>query len=342
MSSRRGPAAILAVDGGNSKLDAVVVAADGRVLGTARGRGASFSPGDHEESFDVLTRTVHKAARAAGIDPDRGAIARVGVHCLAGADLPVDDRRLGKRLRELAWSPRIVLRNDTFAVLRAGTDRTWGVGVVCGTGLNCAAVSPEGKIVRYAALGEISGDGGGGDWLGLHALRAAIRGRDRRGPRSVLERAVPAHFGMRTPSEVMEAIYLGRIDQHRLTELPRVVFTASSAGDPAAAEIVDRLGDEIVAMVTSALRRLRMTRRDTEVVLGGGVARGRDPRLLGRISEGVAAVAPTAQVSVVDAPPVIGSALLGLDEIGARKGAYERVRSALTHDRMAEPRKEKS
>jgi N-acetylglucosamine kinase-like BadF-type ATPase len=341
MSSRRGPAAILAVDGGNSKLDAVVVAADGRVLGAARGRGASFAPGDHDESFAELARTVHSAARAAGIDPERGAIARVGVHCLAGADLPVDDRRLQKRLRELAWSPRIVLRNDTFAVLRAGTDRTWGVGVVCGTGLNCAAVSPDGRIVRYAALGEISGDGGGGDWLGLHALRAAIRGRDLRGPHSVLERDVPAHFGMRTPSEVMEAIYLGRIDQHRLTELPRLVFKASSDGDPAAGEIVDRLADEIVAMVISALRRLRMTRRDTEVVLGGGVARGRDPRLLGRIGEGVAAVAPSAQVSVVDAPPVIGSALLGLDEIGARKGAYGRVRSALTHDRMADPRRER-
>jgi N-acetylglucosamine kinase-like BadF-type ATPase len=139
----------------------------------------------------------------------------------------------------------------------------------------------------------------------------------------------------------MEAIYLGTIDQHRLTELPRLVFKASSAGDAAAGEIVDRLGDEIVAMVTSALRRLRMTRRDTEVVLGGGVARGRDPRLMARIREGVAAVAPAANVSVVDAPPVVGSALLGLDEIGARKGAYARARAALTHDRMTGPRRER-
>jgi hypothetical protein len=96
-----------------------------------------------------------------------------------------------------------------------------------------------------------------------------------------------------------------------------------------------------VAMVTSALRRLRMTRRDTEVVLGGGVARGRDPRLMGRIRDGVAAVAPAAHVSVVDAPPVVGSALLGLDEIGARKGAYARARAALTHDRMTTPRRER-
>jgi len=264
----------------------------------------------------------------------------VAVLCLAGADLPVDDRRLMKTLRQRAWSRRTVLRNDTFAVLRAGTERHWGVGVVCGTGLNCSAVAPSGKIVRYAAIGEISGDGGGGDWIGLHALRAAIRGRDRRGPRTALERSVPAHFGLRTPHQLMEAIYLHRIDQHRLTELPRLVFETSRAGDRAAQDIVDRLAGEIVAMVVSAMRRLRMTRSDADVVLGGGVARGRDPRLIDQIERGVHAVAAAARVVVLDAPPVLGAAFLGLDEIGARQQAYGQVRSALTHDRMTSPGRE--
>ena len=170
--------------------------------------------------------------------------------CLAGADLPVDDRRLAAACTPAGWAERVVLRNDTFAVLRAGTDARWGVGVVCGTGLNCAAVSPDGQIVRYAAIGEISGDGGGGDWMGLQALRAAIRGRDRRGPRTALEQRVPAHFGLRTPDQVMEAIYLGKIDQHRADRAAAGwCCRARRAGDAAAGDIVDRLADEIVAMV---------------------------------------------------------------------------------------------
>src|SRR5437867_10451267 len=193
MSSRRRPTAILAVDGGNSKLDAVLIGADGTVLGAARGHGASFAPGDHEDSFDELTRTVHRAARAAGIDPERGTIARVGVHCLAGADLPVDDRRLQKRLKELAWTQRIVLRNDTFAVLRAGTDRTWGVGVVCGYGTNCAAVAPDGRVVRFPAVGSVSGDWGGGADVGATALWHAIRAEDGRGAQTSLRKLVPDH-----------------------------------------------------------------------------------------------------------------------------------------------------
>ena len=328
---------LLAVDGGNSKLDAVLLSRGGRVLGAARGGGAGFSPWDHEESFAELAATVGRACKAAGIRPGSGPIADVAVFCLAGADLPADDRRLLRTMRSLGWSERLVLRNDTFAVLRAGTDRPWGVGVVCGTGLNCSAVSPTGKIVRYPAIGDISGDGGGGDWLGLQALRAAIRGRDRRARRTVLEREVPAHFGLASPKKVMEAIYFGQVDRHRLTELPRVVFRASAAGDRAAQEIVDGLAAEIVAMVTSAMRRLRMTGTDADVVLGGGVARSRDPRLLWHIEDGVHDVAPAARVAVLDAPPVLGAAYLGLDEIGAQRRAYGQVRAAITHDRLVAP-----
>ncbi|HEX2587520.1 MAG TPA: BadF/BadG/BcrA/BcrD ATPase family protein [Gaiellales bacterium] len=331
--------AILAVDGGNSKLDAVLLSRGGRVLGAARGGGASFSPHDHDESFAELAATVGRACGSAGVTPGSAPIAEVAVFCLAGADLPVDDRRLFRTMRSLGWSERLVLRNDTFAVLRAGTDRPWGVGVVCGTGLNCSAVSPTGRIVRYPAIGEISGDGGGGDWLGLHALRAAIRGRDRRARHTVLEREVPAYFGLSSPKQVMEAIYLGKLDHHRLTELPPLVFRASAGGDAAAQQIVDALAAEIVAMVVSAMRRLRMTGMDADVVLGGGVARGRDPRLLTHIEDGVHAVAPAARVSVLDAPPVLGAAYLGLDEIGAQRRAYGQVREAITHDRLVAPRR---
>jgi len=332
---------VLAVDGGNSKLDAVLVSRGGRVLGAARGRGASFSPSAHDSSFARLETTIANAVRSAGGDAGRRPLADLAVLCLAGADLPVDDRRLMKTLRRSRVADRIILRNDTFAVLRAGTDRPWGIGVVCGTGLNCSAVSPAGRIVRYPAIGEISGDGGGGDWIGLQALRAAIRGRDGRGPHTLLEREVPRHFGLTTPHQLMEAIYLDRIDQHRLTELPRVVFKASTAGDVAARDILDRLADEIVAMVTSAARRLRMTRSDPDVVLGGGVMQAGDARFLSRVADGVHAQLPRASVRALDKPPVLGAAYLGLDEIGAGARAYAQVHAALTHDRLAAPATER-
>lgn len=134
---------MLAVDGGNSKVDVALFDAHGTLLGAARGAGTPFTPDLHDVSLHRLFDTVASAARGAGLDADARPLARVGVFCLAGDDLPVDDRRLTRALRALGLADELVLRNDTFAVLRAGSERGWGVGVVCGAGMNCSAVAPK-------------------------------------------------------------------------------------------------------------------------------------------------------------------------------------------------------
>ena len=145
--TRRG--AILAVDAGGSKSDAVLLRRDGTVLGAARVLGGEIDSRmwpmqQHSEERHLLPVgiAIDEAARQAGFDIDHHPIAELGVFCLAGADLPSDDRRLVRWLRGNGWTDTEVLRNDTFAVLRAGTDRPWGVGVVCGYGTNCSAVAP--------------------------------------------------------------------------------------------------------------------------------------------------------------------------------------------------------
>ncbi len=325
--------AILAVDGGNSKVDVALVAADGAVLGAARGPGASFMPEDHEASMETLVATIGSACSDAGVDADERPVAAVGVFCLAGDDLPVDDRRLLRGLRRLGLAQNVLVRNDTFAVLRAGTERGWGIGVVCGAGMNCCGVGPDGRVVRYAALGEVSGDDGGGGWLGMQAVRAAVRGHDRRDPHTMLEREVPAFLGRRSLLAVLEAVHLGELDDYA-TELAPLVFRCAAEGDAVSQALLDRQADELVAMVTSAARRLRLTRSDVDVVLGGGLIRAGDAGFLARIQHGVNAVAPRATLKPLEAPPVLGAALLGLDRLAPCDGAAARLRRAVTHDRL--------
>ena len=156
---------------------------------------------------------------------------------------------------------------------------------MCGAGINCVGVGPDGRHVRFPALGAISGDWGGGYDVGLAALSAAVRSEDGRGPRTGLERAVPAHFGLGTPGELVEAIHLGRIPQRRIVELPPLVFEAAGA-DPVAAAIVDRLAAEVLALVRAAMQRLELDGAAVEVLLGGGMFRTGDGRLLGAIEAG--------------------------------------------------------
>src|SRR5262249_7348508 len=154
----------------------------------------------------VLGRLLSEAAAAAGLAlGGAGDLADVGALLLAGLDFPSEEEALRDRVAPLGWAGRLVVGNDTVAILRAGTERGWGVAVPCGAGINGVGVAPDGRHARFPALGAITGDWGGGYDLGLAALSAAARSEDRRGPTTSLEQSVPAHFGLATPLELAGA-----------------------------------------------------------------------------------------------------------------------------------------
>src|SRR5438477_3956195 len=325
---------VLAVDGGASKADVALVDVKGNLIGAARRRGSYHFGLGYNGSLDALTEAI-KAIRRRGNADSSQAIAALGIFCLAGADIPIDDRRIAAQLERQGWTRKTIVRNDTFAVLRAGTDRKWGVAVVCGTGMNCAGVGPDGRSVRFPSFGELSGDRAhGGGWLGRSALGAAIRARDGRGPRTLLEELVPAYFGMSRPTAVMEAVYVGKLSDSRLNEVAPLVFKAAAEKDRVAQQMIDEMADEIVANAGAAIRRLHLSRSDVHVVLGGGVLRAAGPDLLERVSTGVRASAPRAEVRRLEAPPLVGAALIGLDALRASPQARQRLRAKLTHRRL--------
>jgi N-acetylglucosamine kinase-like BadF-type ATPase len=321
------PRFVLAVDGGNSKTDLALVQADGTVVALRRGPASSPHHLGLEGAVDVLDRLLDEAAADAGLRRDGGPIAEIAELLLAGVDFPAEERRFLEAVGAQGWAQRARVANDTFAVLRAGTERGWGVAVVCGSGINCVGVAPDGRHARFPALGAITGDWGGGYDVGLEALSAAARSEDGRGPRSSLERSVPAHFALKTPSELAEAIHEGRIALRRVIELAPLVLT-EAAHDAVAAAIVDRLAGEIVALVRVALDRLGLAHEPVEVVLGGGLFQA-DGGLVAAVEPALHELGPQLAVHATTAPPVLGAALLGLDELGGEGGAQERVRDQL-------------
>jgi N-acetylglucosamine kinase-like BadF-type ATPase len=311
---------VVAVDGGNSKTDLALVRDDGAVLALVR--GGMSSP--HHLGLDGCVELLEGLFELTGFRarPDLGSVQ------MAGVDFPSEERALHDALAARGFAERIAVGNDTFAVLRAGTARGWGVAVVCGAGINCVGVAPDGRHARFPALGAISGDWGGGYDVGLAALGAAARSEDGRGPTTRLEQAVPAHFDKRTPSELAEAIHLGEIPHRRLVELAPVVFDEAGT-DPVAAGLVDRLANEVVALAEVALRRLDLVDEPVEVLLGGGLLQRADSALVDAIRIALSAIGSAITVRATAAPPIVGAALLGLDRLGATGEVQERVRREL-------------
>ena len=318
-------ATILAVDGGNSKADVALVDADGTLLGAVRGPTISHQA----TSLGEGARRLGQLVEAVGGSASPPAVA---VHCLAGADYPSDIRALERAFAAVAPAGDTLILNDTFAALRAGATRPWGIALICGQGINAAAVGRDGARVRYAGVGDIAGDWGGASSVGLTGLGAAVRARDGRGPRTALEQTIPRAVGLARPEAVTYAYYSGKLDQARVGELAPTVFATAAAGDAVARSIVDRLADELATMAIALARRAHLVRLDPEVVLAGSVFRTEDAAFHDRLAATISAAVPAARIRRLGAPPVVGAALIGLDRLAggtADAAADARVRAAL-------------
>ncbi len=240
----------------------------------------------------ILAELVAAVAQQPGLpqaadapDAPDAADAPVAEHisaCLAGADLAADEEQLSAALHARGWAVTCSVVNDTFAILRAGLVpglgdagggqhqpdaplrpdaplqpgaplRHWGVGVTCGAGINCVAVAPDGREARFPALGELTGDWGGGEGLGRAALWWAVRDEDGRGPPTMLREAIAAHFGVPCVSDVGIGIHYGKISESELLGLAPVLLQTASRGDEIARNLVTRLAGEIVTMAVTMM-----------------------------------------------------------------------------------------
>jgi N-acetylglucosamine kinase-like BadF-type ATPase len=99
------------------------------LLGFARG------PLSHPHHIGVEGSADVVGALAAEV----GAPADLAVLLVAGLDFPDEEDAYLAEAERRGWATQTVVGNDTYAVLRAGTERGWGVAVTCGAGMKTVA-----------------------------------------------------------------------------------------------------------------------------------------------------------------------------------------------------------
>ncbi len=320
---------IVAVDGGNSKTDVLLLRTDGTVLSSVRGPGSSPHQLGLGQAVRVVDGLVARAWTEAGLAARNGSKAAIAAVFMAGADLPAEEAALADAVTTQGWAEQNHVANDVFAVLWAATGSGHGVAVTVGAGVNCVGTSPSGRRAWFPALGDITGDWGGGPDIGMAALGAGVRSEDGRGAHTILAHAVAAYFGRSTALEVAVAIHQRTLDAARLIELPPLVVTAAEAGDGAALAIMHRQGSEVTRLAIAAMHQLEMEDSPVQVVLGGSVLASSRSILLDFITEGIRAEAPKAQTTLCTTRPVVGAALAGLSMAGPNGTAESRLRSWL-------------
>ena len=285
------PYVLLAIDGGNSKTDAVLLDATGAFVAARTGRGSGGGPGH-------LAEVVAELLDGLAVEPSRI------THCVAavaGLDFPEDGPAFRAALERTLSRAAVEVVNDALAVLDAGGGT--GLAVIYGAGFNTVARGPLG-LAAHPALGWPTGEWGGGHDLGREAVRLACRSADGRGPRSRLERDVLAATGQKDHASLARAIRDGVVTSSAVGRLTPLLLDAADAGDPAALPVVERAVDEVAELSLLVGTRAfgASIPAGTPAVLAGGVFRHRG--WTGRIRAALAGLGFAAGRASAD--PVVG------------------------------------
>jgi N-acetylglucosamine kinase-like BadF-type ATPase len=297
---------LLGVDGGTTKTIALVADERGRVLGAGRRGGSNWTGADVSTPMAVVVEASGEALRSAGL---AGYDIALGMFALAGADWPEDHERRREFLEVAGLARRVVVKNDAFAGMRAGSDRPYGVVISAGTGTNTAAIAPDG---REWAFGYYANYGGAGDLAG-EVIAAVLRAEDGRGSPTLLAGLVLQRLKLPSVEALLRGMASGDVRQADRLSLAPLVFQASAAGDAVADEIIVRHGAALAEYATALIRRFDMADLEFEVVLSGSVFKGEGSLLVDTVSDHVHRVAPRARVVRASFEPAIGAVLLAFD-----------------------------
>ena len=300
----------LGVDIGATKSHAMIADESGRVVGFGEA-----GPGNHEVvGYDglraALQAITEQALAMAGIGADQIAGAGFGV---AGYDWPSELEPTLEAIAPLGIVSPVEVVNDTIIGLVAGAEAGWGVAVVAGTSNNCWGWNAQHRIGRVTGNGGMFGEHGGSGELVERATIAVAKAWTLRGPATALSDCFVQYCGAQSHADLLEGLSQGWYQIG--AEAAPLVFQTAEAGDAVAQEVILWAAGELASLATGVIRQIGLEAQQFDVVQVGSMYNG-GPLLLEPLAAAIIAVAPHARFVRLQAPPVVGAVLLGMQAGG--------------------------
>jgi len=257
--------AYLGVDAGGSHTRAVVVSAEGEVLGYGWAGPANFRTNPIEVARAAVVEAVGMAvgemAAAHPVGPEVVA-AFIGS---AGLEEPGDEGLARELLGGVVAPHQVRIDSDVLAAWAGAFAGAPGIVVSAGTGSICLGVTSSGNRVRAGGWGPVFGDEGSAYAIARRGVKAALASVDGRGPKTSLLPEFFKFLGFETElgSDVLELhganltgwLYGAGRTQADIARFAPLVEDAALRDDPAAVEILERAGGELAVLVAAVIRR---------------------------------------------------------------------------------------
>jgi N-acetylglucosamine kinase-like BadF-type ATPase len=304
--------AVVGVDGGGSKTEAVIMDANQQVIGEGLAGASNPLRVGIANAAAAVREAIDKACVMAEVRRADLVAAEIG---LAGARRQELRARMGETISSTLGINDIEVVTDAAIALHGATDGEPGLVVIAGTGSICCGVNARGKGFCAGGWGPIAGDEGGGAWIARSALRAVAYASDGRGPKTSLTDIACSYFHVTTADDLATAIYAPTMTNERLAGFGKDVVEAAKAKDAVAKEIILRGGAELGRAAAAVIRQLQMERERFQVAYVGGVFRASGELTLGPLREAVEAIAPRAYLAPPHFTPAIAAARMARDRV---------------------------
>jgi N-acetylglucosamine kinase-like BadF-type ATPase len=263
---------VLGIDGGATKTVALLGDADtGAIVGRSRQRGSNFYAHDSSAAFAELDRAIAQAFVDAGIPRQKVEAMCAGI---AGVSRPEDEQMVSSWVRNRGIADDLLIANDGWLVIAAGTADGVGIGVICGTGSIAVGRDAQGHMRRAGGWGYLFGDEGSGHDLAIMALRAAACAADGRGPRTALLPALLNHWQLQLPEDFITYLYGVSDPRPLLGDVGPVVMQVAAEHDAVALQIVQQAGFELARSVMAVSKHLELPRPLPLALAGSMIVRG--------------------------------------------------------------------
>lgn len=317
----------LGVDGGGSKTYTLITDEHGNIVGKGSSGNGNHQI-DYEDAKHNIRESVEMALNQAGIEHSEITFAYFG---LAGADREADYKILRPMIAELGF-PNHDVNCDTAIALRAGTDRPYGVVLICGTGTNSAGVNPQRAFFQCGGFSYAFGDFGGGGDLCIEVFRSVIRAWEGREQPTLLTDLLLKDLGYDSVSRMFND-YLDHSKTPPLRTV-KLLFQAAAQDDEVAKAILKQQGTELGKSARAVIQRLGMEDDMFDVVLAGSVLTRGEPSFIHPYIEwAVKGCAPGASLVKLEIEPVVGALWLAFEAGGEKlpQEVYDRLRTVFDY-----------
>jgi N-acetylglucosamine kinase-like BadF-type ATPase len=247
---------VLGIDGGGTRTRASI--ADGeRVLAFAESGSIKRLRVGAVVAEANLRSLLSEVYKEAGVSLVRAASAGV-----ASANMPGVADWITTVFRDFGVERSEVVGDEMIA-LDAAFKGGAGILQIAGTGSNCIGRAADGGRESAGGWSSRLGDEGSGYWIGLHAVRGALKAYDREEPTRILE-TVSRIWGTRSLNELVN---LGdSTPGPDFAALAPAISQLAEEGDPVAAAVLQQAAADLVQTVLLVRSKLRRKHALTDEV----------------------------------------------------------------------------